>query len=51
MKKIYNSPVITLTQVKTVAFILGGSAKGGYNRDSISKEDDEDLSRQNRWDY
>jgi hypothetical protein len=51
MKKIYNSPVITLTQVTFVAFVLGGSAKGSYDDSSVKNEGTENMSRRNRWDY
>jgi hypothetical protein len=50
MKKIYNSPVIRLTQIRQFT-LMAGSAKGGYDPNSVTKEADEELSRRKAWSF
>ena len=51
MKKKYSSPVVRLTVIRPYAFILG-SAKGGYNSNSLNNEGEETMSsRQSNWDF
>lgn len=48
MKKIYSTPVIRLTEIRSHG-LMAGSAKGGYDNSSIKKEGPEDMSRRNNW--
>lgn len=48
MKKIYSTPVIRLTEIRSHG-LMAGSAKGGYDNSSIKKEGTEDMSRRNNW--
>ena len=50
MKKTYSSPVIRQIGIRLSVFIAG-SAKGVYDSNSINKESEENLSRQNNWSF